>query len=125
MSVIDGQISIFDVLAEIQDKRPMVTCPHCGGSWRIPVHSTADQELHNHTGPHKNTRECYVIPVLGECVAQSYDLFLIAMKMNLMERGISSNFRTGWDLLGCILRAKTDKIPDQIIQQTLTESTKE
>lgn len=120
MSAVVGQLDLFAELAEINDPRPYVTCPHCHGKWRKAVHMTEAEALEVHTGTAHNSPETYHIPVMGKCASQSHSLFLVAMRA--AERREHPPYRTGFDLLGCILRAKRDRCPESVIQQTLTEA---
>lgn len=120
MTAVAGQLDLFAELAEINDPRPIVMCPHCGGSWRKAKHLTEAGAIESHAGPDHNSPETFHIPVMGKCCSQSFDLFWIAMRAN--PNRDHPPYRTGFDLLGCILRAKRDRVPESDIQRTLTEA---
>lgn len=123
MTAVAGQLDLFAELDEINDPRPLVTCPHCHGEWRKAVHLTEAEALEVHTGPAHNSTESFHIPVMGKCVSQSYSLCLVAIRADAVRRGDTlPTYRTGFDLLGCILRAKRDGCPEAVINQTITEA---
>lgn len=119
MTAVQGQLDLFEELAEINDDRPTESCPHCGWTWRVGSESY-ERVMWYHAGPDHNSPETFHIPVMGKCVSQSYDLFWIAMRANPNRE--HPPYRTGFDLLGCILRAKRDRVPENDIQRTLTEA---
>lgn len=96
MSVMDGQLDIFDQLGE---PVPMVTCPHCGHSWTQGA-KTVDEWMEIHTrrngGPYDH--------MPGECEGQRMAL------SGLLARAVPSDVNYRGDLLSALIDVRRKRV---------------
>lgn len=113
MSVIDGQLSIFDELAA---QSPHTTCPHCGWSW------TGSTPLASHTAGSNGW--AFGASEAGKCENQKIYLYRVGAQQHfgLRLRDDEPNTTYRNDLLGVILEAKQRGCTDRQIQKVLTTS---
>ena len=96
MTVIAGQLDIFDQLGE---PVPMVTCPHCGHSW-TQGKKTVEEWMEIHT--RRNGGPDDDIP--GECVGQRMAL------SGLLARAVPSAVNYRGDLLSALMDVRRKRV---------------
>lgn len=119
------QLSIFDELDEIQDERPIATCPHCLYSWRIRP-SEMDTWLARHEEPEGPWAD-----VLGGCANQRIHVWRVQIRArhDLTKHWVpykdarpTETQGGGHELLWAILGAKERGCTDELIQQAIDEA---
>lgn len=119
MTIVDGQLSIFDELGE---QEPGVTCPHCRHTWTLT--KSGEPNLADHIKG--SGRWPYGGSIAGKCEGQSISLYQLGAQQHfgLQLRDDEPNTTYNTDLLGAILRAKHHGCTDKQIRKTLTTAKK-